>query len=254
MFCSRLVGTESRFSAFAVRIASVILRTARLLCVLYAEICVNATAEVFSSPEILHHTGTKEFAFHSLLSWTMLIPPIFTASLIHLSLKCWADNVLFELGRERVNRALTVGDQESITLLWGLSRAVTVLTRQRGVVQQEEQALGRLVHSGLQVHHGHRAGVLQVLRQRHQVLRVVRHFLHLVRYLVILLAQTATRVHRSGTREALGLAQVSDTLLFRIGLMGKNVVLAMTSPTTTMHTPAADHLSRASSVPSPSPP
>ena len=47
--CSRHVlfgTTESRFFfffAYAVRIASVILRTARFLCVPYAEICVNAT-------------------------------------------------------------------------------------------------------------------------------------------------------------------------------------------------------------------
>ena len=41
--CSlRRVETESRF-AYAVRITSTILRTARFLCVLYAEICINAT-------------------------------------------------------------------------------------------------------------------------------------------------------------------------------------------------------------------
>ena len=33
------------FSAYAVRIASMILRTARFLCVICAEICVNATAD-----------------------------------------------------------------------------------------------------------------------------------------------------------------------------------------------------------------
>ena len=37
------VETETCFSAFAVRIASMIFRTARLLCVIYAEICAKAT-------------------------------------------------------------------------------------------------------------------------------------------------------------------------------------------------------------------
>ena len=48
LLCSlRRVDTEARFLAYAVRIASMILRTARFLCVLYAEICVNATAAVW---------------------------------------------------------------------------------------------------------------------------------------------------------------------------------------------------------------
>ena len=43
VFCLRHVETESRFFfAYAVRIASMILHTAIFLCVLYAEICVNA--------------------------------------------------------------------------------------------------------------------------------------------------------------------------------------------------------------------
>ena len=41
-------------------------------------------------------------AFHSLLRWKMTILPILTTSLIHFSLKGW-ENVLFELGSERVN-------------------------------------------------------------------------------------------------------------------------------------------------------
>ena len=44
MFCLRCVETKSRFFAYTVRITSMILQTARFLCVTYAEICVNANA------------------------------------------------------------------------------------------------------------------------------------------------------------------------------------------------------------------
>ena len=45
LFCLKRVETEARFFfAYAVRIASIILRTARFLCVLYADIRANATA------------------------------------------------------------------------------------------------------------------------------------------------------------------------------------------------------------------
>ena len=44
MFCLRRVETESRFCAYAVRVAPMILRTAGFLCALYADTCVNATA------------------------------------------------------------------------------------------------------------------------------------------------------------------------------------------------------------------
>ena len=44
----------------------------------------------------------KNVAFHSLLGWKMIILAILTTSLIHSSLKGW-ENVLFELGSERVN-------------------------------------------------------------------------------------------------------------------------------------------------------
>ena len=54
MFRLRCVETESWLSAYAVRIASIILHTARFLCVIYAEICVNATT-VCS----LRHVETK---------------------------------------------------------------------------------------------------------------------------------------------------------------------------------------------------
>ena len=45
----------------------------------------------------------ENLAFHSFLRLKMIILPILTISLIHLSLKGW-ENVLFELGSERVNR------------------------------------------------------------------------------------------------------------------------------------------------------
>ena len=45
MFCLRRVETESHFFAYLpVDIASMILCTARFLCIIYTEICVNATA------------------------------------------------------------------------------------------------------------------------------------------------------------------------------------------------------------------
>ena len=58
----------------------------------------------FKLPLQLHQKFTphsmKNLAFHSLLSWKMIILPILTTSLIHLSLKGWG-NVHFEPGSER---------------------------------------------------------------------------------------------------------------------------------------------------------
>ena len=51
MFCLRCVETESCFLAYTVRIASMTLRTAGFLCVIYAEIGINITTE--------HHKGLK---------------------------------------------------------------------------------------------------------------------------------------------------------------------------------------------------
>ena len=46
--------------------------------------------------------STKNLAFHSLLTWKMIILPILATSLIHFSSK-GRENVLFEVGSERVN-------------------------------------------------------------------------------------------------------------------------------------------------------
>ena len=46
LVCSlRRVESESRIFAHAVRVASMILRTVRFLCILYEEMCVNATPD-----------------------------------------------------------------------------------------------------------------------------------------------------------------------------------------------------------------
>ena len=98
-----------------------------------------------ASPEVLHHTvwGTwldhttnshfqewsmsnfpcsltrsitshsmENLAFHSLRRWQMIILPILTTSLIHISLKGW-ENVLFELGSERVKLVHLLSQQRS---------------------------------------------------------------------------------------------------------------------------------------------
>ena len=49
-------------------------------------------------------TQNEELAFHSLLRWKIFILLILTTSHIPFSLKGW-ENVLFELGRDRVNHA-----------------------------------------------------------------------------------------------------------------------------------------------------
>ena len=54
---------------------------------------------------ITSHTRIKNFAFHSLLRWKMIIPSIIITSLICFSLKGWK-NVLCQLGSERVNEGL----------------------------------------------------------------------------------------------------------------------------------------------------
>ena len=48
----------------------------------------------------------ENLAFHSLLGWKMIILPILTTSFIHFSLKGW-ENVLFDLGSERVKKVAT---------------------------------------------------------------------------------------------------------------------------------------------------
>ena len=56
-----------------------------------------------ASPEILHHTVWRTWHFIAYQSdERRLLLPILTTSLIHFSLKGW-ENVLFELGSERVN-------------------------------------------------------------------------------------------------------------------------------------------------------
>ena len=50
----------------------------------------------------------KNLAFHNLLRWKMVIPPILNTPLIHFSLKGWKI-VLFKLGSERVKVCLFVG-------------------------------------------------------------------------------------------------------------------------------------------------
>ena len=49
--------------------------------------------------------STKNFTFHRLLRWKMIILQTLTTALIHFSLKGW-ENVLFELASERVNPVL----------------------------------------------------------------------------------------------------------------------------------------------------
>ena len=55
-----------------------------------------------SLPRNMTSHSMKNLAFHSLLRGKIIILPILTTSLIHFSLNGW-DNVLFELGSERVN-------------------------------------------------------------------------------------------------------------------------------------------------------
>ena len=52
----------------------------------------------------------KNLAFHCLLRWKMIIPPILTTSLIHFSSNGW-ENVLFEIGSEKVNPFTPESDQ-----------------------------------------------------------------------------------------------------------------------------------------------
>ena len=44
----------------------------------------------------------ENLAFHSLLRWNIIVLPILTTSLVHLSLKGW-ENVFHKHGNERVN-------------------------------------------------------------------------------------------------------------------------------------------------------
>ena len=53
-------------------------------------------------PVILHHTVWRTWLFIAYSDWKMIILPILTTPLIYFSLKGW-ENVLFELGSERVN-------------------------------------------------------------------------------------------------------------------------------------------------------
>ena len=49
----------------------------------------------------ISHAASHNLAFRSLLGWKMILLPILTTSLIHISFK-GCENVLFELGSERV--------------------------------------------------------------------------------------------------------------------------------------------------------
>ena len=53
-----------------------------------------------ASPVILHHTVWRTWLFIAYSDWKMILVPVLTTSLIHW--KGW-ENVLFELGIERVN-------------------------------------------------------------------------------------------------------------------------------------------------------
>ena len=54
-----------------------------------------------TGPRNITSHSMENLAFHRLLRWNMITLPILTTSLIHFSLKGW-ENVLFELGRERI--------------------------------------------------------------------------------------------------------------------------------------------------------
>ena len=56
-----------------------------------------------ASPVIWHHTVWRTWLFIAYSDWKMILVPVLTTSLIHFSLKGW-ENVLFELGSERVNK------------------------------------------------------------------------------------------------------------------------------------------------------
>ena len=55
-----------------------------------------------ASPVILYHTVWRTWLFIAYSDWKMILVPCLTTSLIHFSWKGW-ENVLFELGSERVN-------------------------------------------------------------------------------------------------------------------------------------------------------
>ena len=58
-----------------------------------------------ASPVILHHTVWRTWLFIAYSDWKMILVPVLTTSLIHFSWKGW-ENVLFELGSERVKKVV----------------------------------------------------------------------------------------------------------------------------------------------------
>ena len=66
-----------------------------------------------ASPVILHHTVWRTWLFIAYSDWKMILVPVLTTSLIHFSWKGW-ENVLFELGSERVNPFTPKSDQFQI--------------------------------------------------------------------------------------------------------------------------------------------
>ena len=67
-----------------------------------------------ASPVILHHTVWRTWPFIAYSDWKMILVPVLTTSLIHFYWKGW-ENVLFELGIERVNPSTPKSDQVQIS-------------------------------------------------------------------------------------------------------------------------------------------
>ena len=70
-----------------------------------------------ASPEILHHTVWRTWVFIASLRWKLIILPIIATPLVHFSLKGW-ENVLFELGSERVNNKMLNSQKRSHTITY----------------------------------------------------------------------------------------------------------------------------------------
>ena len=71
-----------------------------------------------ASPVILHHTVWRTWLFIAYSDWKMIPVPVLTTSLIHFSWKGW-ENVLFELGIERVN---------TVTMWWQMLALIATKT------------------------------------------------------------------------------------------------------------------------------
>ena len=85
-----LVETESRFFAYAVNIASMILLTARFLCVIYTEICINVTAALFLqnwSPRTLDNTAHESNRYLKVAHGGIKIKRTLRCSSLRLTLK-----------------------------------------------------------------------------------------------------------------------------------------------------------------------